>query len=77
MLRGLVHCNLAGAVIAIGFFACSPLGAETLDQLDAMSDRSANEQAGIAAAKAQAGSGGYLEALATLERVLAAHPKSL
>jgi hypothetical protein len=59
----------AGAVFA-------PLSAETLDELDALSDQSADEEAGINAASEQAGRGEYLEALATLERVLAVHPKS-
>lgn len=67
--------------LAWGLPACaalSPLSlrAETLEELDALSDLSADERAGIAAAKDQAGRGEYLEALATLERVLAVHPKS-
>ena len=62
---------LAGAGVAI-----APVSAETLDELDALSDQSADEEAGINAASEQAGRGEYLEALATLERVLAVHPKS-
>jgi hypothetical protein len=67
---------LAGMVLACGSLACPPLSAETLEELDALSDLSADEGAGIAAAKEQAGRGEYLEALATLERVLAVHPQS-
>src|SRR5688572_21194691 len=67
---------LVGAVLAWGCLACPPSSAETLEELDALSDLSANEEAGIAAASEQAGRGEYLEALATLERVLAVHPKS-
>lgn len=65
-----------GAFLACGTLASAPLGAETLDELDALSDLSADEASGIAAAREQAGRGEYLEALATLERVLAVHPKS-
>jgi hypothetical protein len=53
------------------------LCAESFEELDKLSDRSADEASGISAAQEQADSGAYLEALATLERVLAAHPKSL
>lgn len=67
---------LVGVVFACGSLTCPPLSAETLEELDALSDRSADEGAGIAAAREQAGRGEYLEALATLERVLAAHPRS-
>jgi Flp pilus assembly protein TadD len=67
---------LTGTLFALGSLACVPLSAETLDELDALSDLSLDEQAGIAAAQDQAGRGEYLEALATLERVLAVHPKS-
>lgn len=65
-----------GASIAFGTLASAPLGAETLEELDALSDLSADEASGIAVAHKQAGRGEYLEALATLERVLAVHPKS-
>ena len=67
---------LVGVVLAWGCLACPPLSAETLEELDALSDLSADEGAGIAAAREQAGRGRYLEALATLERVLAAYPRS-
>ena len=63
-------------VLVWGSLACPQLNAETLEELDALSDLSADEAAGIAAAREQAGRGAYLEALATLERVLAVHPKS-
>jgi len=53
-----------------------PAVAQTLDELDAISDISVDEAAGIAAAKQQAARGELLEALATLERVMAVHPKS-
>src|SRR5688572_6817175 len=66
---------LVGMTLAWGSLTCQPLSAETLEELDALSDLSADESAGITAAREQAGRGEYLEALATLERVLAAHPK--
>ena len=67
---------LVGMALAWGCLACPPLGAETLEELDALSDLSIDEDAGITAASEQARHGDYLEALATLERVLAVHPKS-
>jgi uncharacterized protein HemY len=67
---------LAWASLACVSLASAPLYAETLQELEALSDLSFDETAGIAAARAQANQGGYLEALATLERVLAVHPKS-
>jgi len=67
---------LIGVAVAWSVLAASPLRAETLAELDALSDVSVDEGAGIAAANEQAGRGAYLEALATLERVLAVHPKS-
>lgn len=54
----------------------APASAETLDQLDALSDVAADEAGGIAFARAQADRGDYLEALSTLERVLASFPTS-
>ena len=67
---------LLGTVLALGFLAWSPSNAETLEELDALSDLSVDERGGIAAAKDQAERGEFLEALATLERILAVHPKS-
>lgn len=67
---------LVWASLACGSLASAPLYAETLEELDALSEASSDEAAGIALARDQAGRGGYLEALATLERVLAVHPKS-
>jgi hypothetical protein len=67
---------LVGLALACGSLTGLPLRAETLEELDALSDVSTDEAGGIAAANEQAGRGEYLEALATLERVLAVHPKS-
>lgn len=53
-----------------------PAAAETLEELDALSDTTADEKAGIAAAQEQAARGDFLDAISTLERVLAAFPKS-
>ena len=63
---------LASALLVIAL----PLRAQSLEELGALSDRSANEQSGIALAQEQAGAGQFLEAIATLERTLAANPKS-
>lgn len=53
-----------------------PASSQTLEQLDALSDETANEQAGIALARQQAERGAWLEALATIERVLTQFPES-
>lgn len=50
--------------------------AQDFTEIDALSDIATNEQAGITEASEQAAMGDLLEALATLERVLAVHPKS-
>ena len=71
-----VRKYLAAMVLAWGCLTCLPSSAETLEELDALSDLSVDEEAGINAASELAGRGQYLEALATLERVLAVHPKS-
>ncbi|MXO90468.1 outer membrane protein assembly factor BamD [Pontixanthobacter aquaemixtae] len=68
--RNLAAAILCGALIAV------PAAAQTLEELDTMSDVSESEEAGIAFAQEQAGRGEFLEAIATLERVLANHPKS-
>lgn len=52
------------------------LRAETLAELDALSDAAQDQGGAIAAAQDLAADGAYLEALATLERMLAVHPKS-
>lgn len=53
-----------------------PLLAQSFAELDRLTDLTATEQGGIDAARQQAGRGEYLEALATLERVMAAYPRS-
>ncbi|WP_340586896.1 hypothetical protein [Erythrobacter alti] len=64
---------------AAGLALVSPAQAQEqeLAELDRLSDISADEETGIAAAQDQARSGRLLEALATLERVMAVHPRSL
>jgi hypothetical protein len=54
----------------------SPAFAETPEQLDALSDVTTQEQSGILFARTQASRGEWLEAIGTLERVLAIAPKS-
>jgi hypothetical protein len=56
--------------------AAAPASAETLEQLDALSDLAADVARGLAAARDLAARGAYLDALATLERVLANFPTS-
>lgn len=70
-------CTIRSAFVALGLtFAAIPALADTLEELDALSDSSVDEAAGITLARDQAARGEYLEALATLERVMAVHPKS-
>ena len=68
------------ALLLAGGLICAPVPttaqAETLDQLDALSDAAADEGGGIALAREQAQRGAYLEALSTLERVLGTFPRS-
>lgn len=52
------------------------LRAETLEELDIMADVAVDEQKGIQYAQDQLSRDEYLEAIATLERVLALHPNS-
>jgi len=54
----------------------APASAETPEQLDALSDVTTQEQSGILFARTQASHGEWLEAIGTLERVLAIAPKS-
>ncbi len=64
------------AVLLALALPCAPASAETLDELDVLSDVAADEAGGIAFAGAQADRGEYLEALSTLERVLGSFPTS-
>ncbi|MDN3645211.1 hypothetical protein QWY75_03195 [Pontixanthobacter aestiaquae] len=63
------------AVIGCAVIA-TPITAETLEELDALAEITQDEAAGIKLAQEQAGRGEFLEAIGTLERVLANHPKS-
>jgi tetratricopeptide (TPR) repeat protein len=54
----------------------TPLAAQTLEELDAISDQTANEEPGLEAAREHIARGRLLEALATLERVLTLFPRS-
>lgn len=55
--------------------ASPPVVAQSLQELDQLVDASAKPKAGVALAQTQAGAGALLDALATLDRVLAAEPK--
>ncbi len=71
----LFFLRLGAAAFGLAIVA-GPAQADTFEVLDALSDASADETTGIALAREQATRGEYLEALATLERVLAENPKS-
>lgn len=63
---------LASALLLV----TAPLAAQTLADTDALSDQTTEEAAGLALAGQQTERGALLEALSTLERVLALFPKS-
>lgn len=65
--------RLIPAILAI--FAAAPIAAETLEELDALVQSSVKPKEGLALARSQADAAAWLDALATLERVLAADPK--
>ncbi len=61
------------------FVVAQPIAAvyaETLPELDVMAEVAVDEEKGISYAQEQSARGEFLEAIATLERVLALHPKS-
>lgn len=66
---------LAFPALALAAMAV-PVAAQTIEQLDALSDVTMDENAGIQFARDQASRSEWLEAIGTLERVLAEHPKS-
>ena len=74
-MQNLYIKGLAAALFLVAQPAAG-VRAETLPELDAMADVAADEQEGIIFAQEQSARGEFLEALATLERVLALHPKS-
>jgi len=72
-----VRAALIATCLSLTNVAFTPVEAQSIEELDGLSDGSVDEKAGIQAARDQASRGEYLEALATLERVLAQHPKSV
>lgn len=67
---------LRGAICAAAMsFMPLPLAAETIEELDVMSDAAEDKELGMFLARDYASRGEYLDAIATLERVLAVHPK--
>lgn len=70
--RRLSASFLYAAAMAFGGSA----GAQTLEELDQLVQASAKPKNGLVLAQTQAGAGDWLEALATLERVLANDPKN-
>ncbi len=68
--------RIAGLACIASLIVCSPAWADTPEQLDALSDATTQEESGILFARTQAARGEWLEAIGTLERVLAIAPKS-
>lgn len=60
----------------LALLLAAPANAQSLDELDALATASQEEEAGTALAQQQAAEGRWLEALATLDRVLAVNPRS-
>jgi hypothetical protein len=60
---------------ALVLLLAAPVAAQTLEELDTLVQASAKPKEGLALARSQAAAGAWLDALATLERVLAADPK--
>ena len=69
--------RLLPAIVIVGsaLLLAAPAAAETLEQLDALVQASAKPKEGLALARSQAAAGSWLDALGTLERVLAVEPK--
>lgn len=69
--------RLLPAIVIVGsaLLLVAPAAAETLEQLDALVQASAKPKEGLALARSQAATGSWLDALGTLERVLAVEPK--
>jgi hypothetical protein len=65
--------RLLPAMLAL--LLAAPVAAQTLEELDGLVTASAKPKEGLAMARSQAGAGAWLDALATLDRVLAADPK--
>ena len=63
------------AALALGM-SIQPAAAQSFEEIDALSDAAQDERTGIRSAQTLAAQGAYLEALATLERMLAVNPKS-
>lgn len=60
---------------ACAIASAAPLAAQTVEALDRIVDASAKPGDGLAMAQSQVSSGALLEAIATLDRVLASDPK--
>jgi thioredoxin-like negative regulator of GroEL len=67
--------RLTAIAAVFAFAAAAPLAAQTVEELDRIVDASAKPADGLAQAQAQIDSGAMLEAIATLDRVLAREPK--
>lgn len=72
MAAASIRLVLAGAGLIL---TAAPGAAQTLEALDQLVTASAKPKDGLALARSQAGAAAWLDALATLDRVLAADPK--
>ncbi len=70
----MLRTGLTASAFAL-LMAALPASAETVEELDRIVDASAKPAEGLAMAQGQAASGSLLEAIATLDRVLANDPK--
>lgn len=69
-----LRTSIAAAVL--GLAVAAPAAADSLEQLDQLALASENADHGLTLAQQQAAAGALLDALATLERTLAGHPKT-
>jgi thioredoxin-like negative regulator of GroEL len=67
--------QMTAIAAAFALAGAAPLAAETVEDLDRIVDVSAKPADGLAMAQSQISSGALLEAIATLDRVLAREPK--
>lgn len=72
----MIISSFRATLFALLILVSIPASSQTLQQLDALSDETADEQTGVALARQQAERGAWLEALATIERVLTRFPGS-
>lgn len=75
MPRAAVHLVRAILTCAGAMLAAAPAAAQSLEELDMLVQASSKPKEGLALARSQVSAAAWLDALATLDRVLAVDPK--